>query len=69
MPIVIATVITKNGSQVIPLNGNACYSESVKKISVRVRGNERIITPIGHTWDHFFQNGPAMSEDFMEDLD
>ncbi len=69
MPIVIATVITKNGSQVIPLNGNACYSESVKKISVRVRGNERIITPIGHTWDHFFLNGPAVSEDFMEDLD
>jgi antitoxin VapB len=69
MPIVVATVITKNGSQVIPLIGNACYSESVKKISVRLRGNERIITPIGHTWDHFFLNGPAVSDDFMEDLD
>jgi antitoxin VapB len=69
MPIVITTIITENGNQVIPLTGDACYSEAVKKISVSVRGNERIITPIGHTWDHFFLNGPAVSDDFMEDLD
>ncbi len=69
MPIVITTIITENGNQVIPLTGDACYSEVVKKVSVRVRENERIITPIGHTWGHFFLNGPAVSDDFMEDLD
>ena len=69
MPIVITTIITENGNQVIPLIGDACYSEVVKKVSVRVRGNERIIAPIGHTWDHFFLNGPAVSDHFMEDLD
>ncbi len=69
MPIVITTIITENGNQVIPLANEACYSEAVKKVSVRVRGNERIIAPIGHTWDHFFLNGPAVSDDFMEDLD
>ena len=69
MPIVITTIITENGNQVIPLANAACYSEAVKKVSVRVRGNERIIAPIGHTWDHFFLNGPAVSDDFMEDLD
>jgi len=69
MPTVITAIIIENGNQVIPLTGNACYSETVKKVSVRVRGNERIITPIGHTWDHFFLNGPAVSDDFMEDLD
>ncbi len=69
MPTVITTIIIENGKQVIPLTGDACYSETVKKVSVRVRGNERIITPIGHTWDHFFLNGPAVSDDFMEDLD
>jgi len=69
MPIVITTIITENGNQVIPLANDACYSEAVKKVSVRVRGNERIIAPIGHTWDHFFLNGLAVSDDFMEDLD
>ena len=69
MPIVITTIITENGNQVISLTGDACYSEVVKKVSVCVRGNERIITTIGHTWDHFFLNGPAVSDDFMEDLD
>ena len=69
MPIVITTIITENGDQVIPLANDACYSEAVKKVSVRVRGNERIIAPIGHTWDHFSLNGPAVSDDFMEDLD
>jgi antitoxin VapB len=69
MPTVITTIIIENGNQVIPLTGDACYSETVKKVSVRLRGNERIITPIGHTWDHFFLNGPAVSDDFMEDLD
>ena len=69
MPTVITTIIIENGNQVITLTGDACYSETVKKVSVRVRGNDRIITPIGHTWDHFFLNGPAVSDDFMEDLD
>ena len=67
MPIVITTIITENGNQVIPLTGDACYSETVKKVSVRVRGNERIITPIEHTWDHFFLNGPVVSDDFMNE--
>ena len=69
MPIVITTIITEYGNQVITLAGDASYSETVKKVSVRVRGNERIITPIEHTWDHFFLNGPEVSDDFMEDLD
>ena len=65
MPIVITIIIAENGNQVITLTGDACFSETVKKVSVRVRGNDRIITPIGHTWDHFFLNGPAVSDDFM----
>jgi antitoxin VapB len=69
MPIVITTIIAENGNQVITLTGDACYSETVKKVFVRVCVNERIITPIEHTWDHFFLNGPAVSDDFMEDLD
>ena len=67
MPIVITTIIDENGNQVIPLTGGACYPEAVKRVVIRIHGNERIIAPIGHTWDHFFLNGPAVSDDFMED--
>ena len=69
MPIVITTIIDENGNQVIPLTGDACYPEAVKRVVIRIHGKERIITPIEHTWDHFFLNGPAVSDDFMEDLD
>jgi antitoxin VapB len=34
---------------------------------VRVRGRERIITPMENTWDHFFLNGPAVTEDFLSE--
>ena len=39
--------------------------EGVKKVQVRARGVDRIISPVGHTWDEFFRNGPAASNDFM----
>jgi antitoxin VapB len=36
-------------------------------VIVRIRGRERIITPIENTWDNFFLNGPAVSDDFMNE--
>lgn len=38
--------------------------EGVKKVQVRARGMDRIISPVGHTWDEFFLNGPQASDDF-----
>lgn len=64
MPIVITTIIDENGNQVIPLTGDA-YPEAVKRVVIRIDGNERIITPIEHTWDNFFLKGPVVSDDFM----
>jgi len=32
---------------------------------VRAPGQERIISPEGHSWDQFFKAGPAVSEDFL----
>jgi antitoxin VapB len=34
-------------------------------VDVRVKGQERIISPAGHGWDSFFVDGPAVSDDFM----
>jgi antitoxin VapB len=34
---------------------------------VRIRGRERIITPIENTWDNFFLSGPAVTDDFLNE--
>jgi antitoxin VapB len=34
---------------------------------VRIRGRDRIITPIENTWDNFFLNGPSVTDDFLNE--
>ena len=61
----ITTVFTNNGSQAVRLPANARFPEGVKKVQVRARGLDRILSPVGHTWDEFFLHGPRASEDFI----
>jgi antitoxin VapB len=39
--------------------------DSVKEVEVRACGQERIIAPVGRSWDSFFLNGAAVSDDFL----
>jgi virulence-associated protein VagC len=34
-------------------------------VQVQARGVDRIISPVGHTRDEFFLNGPQASDDFL----
>jgi antitoxin VapB len=61
----ITTIFTNNRTQAVRLPAELRLPETVKKVDVRARGNERIISPLGQTWDSFFLNGPSVSEDFM----
>ena len=61
----ITTVFTNNRSQAVRLPADVRLPEGVKKVQVRARGMDRIISPVGHTWDAFFMNGPQVSDDFM----
>ncbi|MDG0855102.1 type II toxin-antitoxin system VapB family antitoxin [Roseateles puraquae] len=63
----ITTVFTNNRSQAVRLPADVRLPEGVKKVQVRARGRDRIISPVGHTWDEFFLNGPRASDDFMAD--
>lgn len=65
MSIAIVTVFTSNRSQALGLPAEARLPDEVKKVIVRIRGRERIITPLENTWDNFFLNGPSVSDDFM----
>jgi antitoxin VapB len=61
----ITTVFTNNRSQAVRLPAELRLPDNVKRVKVRAVGNERIITPVDHTWDSFFLDGPKVSKDFM----
>lgn len=60
------TVFTNNRSQAIRLPADLRLPDNVKRVDVRARGCERIIAPLGQTWDSFFMNGPQAADDFMD---
>jgi antitoxin VapB len=39
--------------------------EGVQKVEIRVNGKERVIAPLGQSWDSFFLGGPKVSDDFL----
>jgi antitoxin VapB len=61
------TVFTNNRSQAVRLPVDARFPDSVKKVNVRARGAERIITPVGQTWDSFFLDGSTVTDDFLSE--
>ena len=63
----IGTVFVNNRTQAVRLPLDVRLPEGVHKVEIRVKGQERIIAPIGQTWDSFFLDGPRVSEDFLSE--
>jgi antitoxin VapB len=63
----IGTVFVNNRTQAVRLPLDVRLPEGVHKVAIRVKGHERIITPVGQTWDSFFLGGPQVSDDFLPD--
>lgn len=61
------TVFLDDGTQAVRLPAELRLPEGVKLVSVRARGNELIIGPVAETWNSFFIDGPAASDDFMSE--
>ena len=61
------TVFLNNRSQAIRLPAEMRLPDNVKRVDVRARGCERIIAPLGQTWDSFFLSGPEVADDFMDE--
>ncbi len=61
------TVFENNRTQAVRLPAETRFPKSVKRVQVRVRGNERILTPTDQTWDSFFLGEDSVSDDFMEE--
>jgi len=62
-----ASVFMTNRSQAVRLPAEVRFSEEIKKLSVRVLGNDRILSPLNQSWDSFFLNDQAVSDDFMNE--
>lgn len=60
-----ATVFQHKNSQTIHLQAEACFPERVNEVSIRVVGQDRILTPVASTWDSFFVQGKVVTEDFV----
>lgn len=61
----IGTVFVNNRTQAVRLPLDVRLPDGTHKVEVRAKGNERIISPLGQTWDSFFLGGPSVSEDFL----
>lgn len=61
-----STVFINNRSQAVRLPAAMRLPDNVKRVDVRARGCERVIAPLGQTWDSFFLDGPEVADDFME---
>lgn len=60
-----ASIFMTNRSQAVRLPAEVRFESDVKKIAVRVVGNERILSPINQSWDSFFLGNNTVSDDFM----
>jgi len=61
----LGSVFTNNRTQAVRLPAETRFPDSVKKVEVRVRGQERVIAPAEAVWDSFFKDGPQVTDDFM----
>lgn len=61
------TVFVNNRTQAVRLPAETRFPENVKKVVVRVVGNERILSPVDNVWDSFFMSAEDVSEDFMNE--
>ena len=61
------SIFLNNRTQAVRLPAKARFPDDVKQVVVRVVGNDRILTPIEHTWDSFFLSAERVSDDFMID--
>jgi antitoxin VapB len=59
------SIFENNRTQAVRLPAETRFPPEVRKVEVRVRGVERILAPVGNTWDSFFLTTDGVSDDFM----
>jgi len=65
--VAVTKLFLSNRSQAVRIPADLRLPDSVSEVEVRACGQERIIAPVGRSWDSFFVNGPAVSDDFLNE--
>ena len=65
----ISTVFNNNRTQSVRLPADMRFPDSVKRVEVRSKGLERIISPATSSWDSFFLGPNTPTADFMSERD
>ncbi len=59
------SVFENNRTQAVRLPADSRFPSKVKKVTVRVVGQDRVLSPLDHGWDSFFLAEQSVSDDFM----
>ena len=61
----LGSVFVNNRTQAVRLPAETRFPEGVKKVLVRVVGLDRVLSPVGNTWDSFFLSKERVTDDFI----
>ena len=63
----IGSVFINNRTQAVRLPADSRFPDDVKQVNVRIVGKDRVLSPVGNTWDSFFLTEEHVSDDFMQE--
>jgi antitoxin VapB len=61
----LGSVFKNNRTQAVRLPVESRFPDNVKKVVVRIVGQDRILSPVTNTWDSFFLSDEGVTDDFM----
>lgn len=56
-----------NRTQAVRLSKDVAFPDSVREVEVIAVGGSRVISPRGTTWEHWFEHGATVTDDFLVD--
>ncbi len=58
-------VFMLNRTQNVRLTADLRFPDDIKEVTVRIKGKERIISPVQNWWDSFFLGGSEVTDYFL----
>jgi len=59
------SIFENNRTQAVRLPAETRFPKNIKKVTVRVVGQDRILSPAENSWDSFFLSEEHVTDDFM----
>jgi antitoxin VapB len=61
------SVFVNNRTQAVRLPADSRFPDNVKKVNVRIVGQDRVLSPAENMWDSFFMSDETVTDDFMQE--